>query len=105
MQKTIDETNYRRSKQIDFNTKNNIVPQALNKKIESAFTKNPLVDYELGNMTVNIAAEPDTTYYTKEAIEKMIREKRKAMEKAAKDLDFIQAAKFRDEIKALQQKL
>ena len=105
MQKTIDETNYRRSKQIDFNTKNNIVPQALNKKIESAFTKNPLVDYELGNMTVNIAAEPDTTYYTKEAIEKMIREKRKAMEKAAKDLDFIQAAKFRDEIKALQEKL
>ena len=105
MQKTIDETHYRRSKQIDFNTKNNIVPQALNKKIESAFTKNPLVDYELGNMTVNIAAEPDTTYYTKEAIEKMIREKRKAMEKAAKDLDFIQAAKFRDEIKALQQKL
>jgi hypothetical protein len=44
---------------------------ALNKKIESAFTKNPLVDYELGN-TTNIAAEPDTTYMTKEAIEKLL---------------------------------
>ena len=48
MQKTIDETNYRRTKQINYNTANNLVPQALNKKIESAFTKNPLVDYELG---------------------------------------------------------
>ncbi|MET0760392.1 MAG: excinuclease ABC subunit UvrB, partial [Flavobacterium sp.] len=42
MQKTIDETNYRRTKQINFNVANNITPQALNKKIESAFTKNPL---------------------------------------------------------------
>jgi excinuclease ABC subunit B len=42
--KTIDETDYRRTKQINFNTANNQVPQALNKKIESAFTKNPLAD-------------------------------------------------------------
>lgn len=104
MQKTIDETNYRRTKQINFNTQNNIVPQALNKKIESAFTKNPLVDYELGN-TASLAAEPDTTYMAKGDIEKMIREKRKSMEKAAKDLDFIHAAKLRDEIKKLQEQL
>jgi excinuclease ABC subunit B len=78
---------------------------ALNKKIESAFTKNTLVDYELGNTTIGLAAEPDTTYLTKPAIEKMIREKRKSMEKAAKDLDFMQAAKFRDEIKSLQSKI
>jgi excinuclease ABC subunit B len=104
MQKTIDETEYRRAKQIKYNTANNIVPTALNKKIESAFTKNPLVDYELGNMS-NIAAEPDTTYMTKEAIEKLIREKRKSMEKAAKELDFMQAAKLRDDIKALQEKV
>ena len=104
MQKTIDETNYRRTKQINFNTANNIVPQALNKKIESAFTKNPLVDYELG-YTTPIAAEPETEYLSKPEIEKRIREKRKAMEKAAKDLDFMQAAKLRDEIKALQNKI
>ena len=104
MQKTMDETSYRRTKQINFNTQNNQVPQALNKTIESAFTKNSLVDYELG-LSQNIAAEPDTTYLTKEAIEKMIREKRKAMEKAAKELDFMQAAKLRDEIKNLQGKI
>ncbi len=106
MQKTIDETSYRRTKQINFNADNNLVPMALNKKIESAFTKNTLVDYELGYGEESaIAAEPETEYLSKPDIEKRIREKRKAMEKAAKDLDFMQAAKFRDEIKALQEKI
>ena len=105
MQKTIDETNYRRTKQINFNTENNMVPMALNKKIESAFTKNKLVDYELYGDETAIAAEPETEYLAKPEIEKRIREKRKAMEKAAKDLDFMQAAKFRDEIKTLQSKI
>jgi excinuclease ABC subunit B len=104
MQKTIDETNYRREKQINFNSANNVIPMALNKKIESAFTKNPLVDYELGH-TLPTAAEPITEYLSKPEIEKRIREKRKSMEKAAKDLDFMQAAKLRDEIKALQEKV
>jgi excinuclease ABC subunit B len=104
MQKTIDDTEYRRAKQIKYNTDNNLVPTALNKKIESAFTKNKLVDYELGN-SASIAAEPDTTYMTKDAVDKLIREKRKSMEKAAKDLDFMQAAKLRDDIKVLQEKV
>ena len=104
MQKTIDETNYRRTKQINFNTENNQVPQALNKKIESAFTKNPLVDYELGYSN-SMAAESVTEYLSKPEIEKRIREKRKSMEKAAKDLDFMQAAKLRDDIKTLQEQL
>ncbi len=105
MQKTIDDTEYRRAKQIQYNTDNNVIPMALNKKIESAFTKNPLVDYELGNTASSIAAEPDTTYMTKDAVDKLIREKRKTMEKAAKELDFMQAAKLRDDIKALQEKV
>ena len=104
MQRTIDETNYRRTKQINFNVENNITPQALNKKIESAFTKNPLVEYELGH-SVPVAAEPETAYLSKAELEKMIREKRKTMEKAAKELDFLQAAKLRDEIKKLQEQL
>lgn len=104
MQKTIDDTNYRRTKQINYNTKYNQVPQALNKKIDSAFTKNPLVEYELGH-TLNAAAEPETTYMSKPELEKVIREKRKSMEKAAKDLDFMQAAKLRDDIKRLQGQL
>ncbi|GEP51318.1 UvrABC system protein B [Flavobacterium noncentrifugens] len=105
MQRTIDETNYRRTKQINHNTENNIVPTALNKSIESAFTKYKLVDEELGAAALKAAAEPDTTYMPKDKIEKMIREKRKSMEKAAKDLDFMQAAKLRDEIKSLQEKV
>lgn len=101
MQKTIDETNYRREKQINFNVKNHVVPMALNKKIESAFTKIPLIDAELGALPL-VAAEPTLEYLSKAEIDKRIREKRKAMEKAAKDLDFLQAAKLRDEIKSLQ---
>ena len=104
MQKTIDETNYRRTKQINFNTDNNQVPQALNKKIDSAFTKNPLVEFELGH-TMNFAAEPIPEYLSKPELEKRIRENRKAMEKAAKDLDFMQAAKLRDVIKKLQEQI
>ena len=104
MQKTIDETNYRRTKQINYNVENNLVPQALNKKIESAFTKNPLVEYELGH-TLSAAAEPETADMSKAELEKMIREKRKSMEKAAKELDFLQAAKLRDDIKKLQEQL
>ncbi|MBP4143150.1 excinuclease ABC subunit UvrB [Flavobacterium sp. I-SCBP12n] len=104
MQKTIDETEYRRTKQINYNTENNLIPMALNKKIESAFTKNPLVDYELG-LSLDTAAEPETAYMAKPEIEKLIREKRKSMEKAAKELDFLQAAKLRDDIKKLQGQL
>ncbi|WP_264529350.1 excinuclease ABC subunit UvrB [Flavobacterium sp. N502540] len=105
MQKTIDETSYRRTKQINYNTQNNITPQALNKKIDSAFTKNPLVEYELGHTLPAAAAEPETAYLSKTELEKMIREKRKSMEKAAKELDFLQAAKLRDDIKKLQEQL
>ena len=63
-----------------------------------------MADYELGYAT-SIAAEPITEYLSKPEIEKRIREKRKAMEKAAKDLDFMQAAKLRDDIKTLQDQL
>ena len=104
MQRTIDETEYRRTKQINYNTEHGISPQALNKKIDSAFTKNPLVEYELGH-TIPVAAEPETAYLSKPELEKMIREKRKSMEKAAKELDFLQAAKLRDDIKKLQEQL
>lgn len=104
MQKTIDETTYRRNKQMQFNTVHGLVPQALSKKIESAFTKHPLIDAELG-WEITKVAEPAPEYLTKGEIDKRIREKRKAMEKSAKELDFMQAAKLRDEISALQKQL
>jgi len=103
MQKTIDETNYRRTKQMNYNDKNNIVPKGLNKKIESALMKNQSSSYQYEAATK--AAEPNTAYMSKTEIEKLIREKRKVMEKAAKELDFMQAAKLRDEIKSLQEKI
>ncbi|ETN96067.1 excinuclease ABC subunit UvrB [Zhouia amylolytica] len=103
MQKTIDETNYRREKQISYNKANNITPTALKKNFQNILTKSVPDDYEQNN-GLGQAAEAELTYLTKEDIEKLIREKRKAMEKAAKDLDFIQAAKLRDDIKTLQEK-
>jgi len=103
MQRTIDETNYKREKQHNFNVANGIVPTALNKKIEKNILGKSNA-YKLEEAP-KIAAEPDTTYMTKIDIEKIIREKRKSMEKAAKELDFLQAAKLRDEIKVLQEKV
>ena len=103
MQKTIDQTNYRREKQINYNTKNNITPKALNKSLDSALAKNSVSTYDFQKEELR-AAEPDLEYLTPEQKEKMIRAKRTAMEKAAKELNFLEAAKLRDEIKILQEK-
>ena len=102
MQKTMDETNYRREKQIAYNVANNITPKALNKNLDNALTKNSVSAYHFEKEELR-AAEPDMDYLTKEQIEKLIQNKRKEMEKAAKELDFIQAAKLRDDIKILQE--
>ena len=104
MQKTIEETNYRREKQIAFNTANNITPKPLNKSLDNALAKNSVSTYSY-ELEVIKAAEPESEYLTKAQLEKKIREKRKYMEEAAKALDFLQAAKFRDEIKIYQNKL
>ncbi|WP_435622997.1 excinuclease ABC subunit UvrB [Flagellimonas sp.] len=102
MQKTIDETNYRRDKQMAYNEENNIVPKALNKNLDNALAKNSVSTYHFQKEELR-AAEPELEYLTQEQKEKLIREKRKAMEKAAKDLNFMEAAKLRDEIKLLQE--
>ena len=104
MQKTMDETEYRREKQIAYNTKHNLKPKALNKSLDNALTKNSVstYSYELDALK---AAEPESEYLSKPELEKKIREKRKLMEQAAKALDFIVAAKLRDDIKTYQTKL
>ena len=104
MQKTIDETEYRRAKQIAYNTKHNLVPKALNKSLDSALGKNSVSTYSY-ELEAARAAEPESEYLTKGELEKKIREKRKIMEQAAKALDFLVAAKLRDDIKAYQGKL
>tara|TARA_R110002050_G_scaffold300018_1_gene467382 strand:- start:71056 stop:73059 length:2004 start_codon:yes stop_codon:yes gene_type:complete len=104
MQKTIDETEYRREKQIAYNTKHNLKPKALNKSLNNALSKNSVSTYSY-ELEALKAAEPESEYLSKPELEKKIREKRKLMEAAAKALDFIIAAKLRDEIKNYQQKL
>jgi excinuclease ABC subunit B len=104
MQKTIDETNYRREKQMNYNTKHGLEPKALNKSLGSALGNNSVSTQYYENQALK-AAEPESLYLSKPEIEQKIRNARKAMEKAAKDLDFMQAAKFRDEIKMLQDKI
>ncbi|VAW27192.1 Excinuclease ABC subunit B, partial [hydrothermal vent metagenome] len=104
MQLTIDETNRRREKQIAYNTANNITPTQIKKSIENTLAKNTGASYRY-DTTSNMAAEEELAYLTKSEIEKRIRDKRKHMEKAAKELNFILAAKLRDEIKTLKEKI
>lgn len=110
MQKTIDETNYRREKQMRFNQAHGLKPQALNKAIvdntlgKSESTKDKERNVYEKNL-YDIAAEPDAEYLSNQDLDKVLKQKKKAMEKAAKDLDFMQAAKIRDEIKSIQDKI
>ena len=104
MQKTIDETNRRREKQIAYNTTNNITPTQINKKIDNTLSKSAVSSFHYDNAK-QVAAEQDLEYLPKEEIEKRIRQKRKQMEVAAKALDFIAAAKLRDEIAVLKEKV
>ena len=105
MRKTIDETNYRREKQINYNRIHKIKPKALNKSLDSALAKNSVVSKKKDIVNQKTTDNINNIYLTKSEIEKKIREIRKAMENAAKSLDFIEAARFRDEIKILQDQL
>lgn len=104
MQLTIDETDRRRTKQVNYNTTNGITPKQINKKIDNTLSKNAVTSYHYDNATQK-AAEQDLEFLPKTEIEKRIREKRKQMEAAAKALDFIVAAQLRDEIAVLKEKL
>ncbi|GAB4252351.1 MAG: excinuclease ABC subunit UvrB [Vicingaceae bacterium] len=106
MQKTIDETNRRREKQIKYNLEHNITPQAIIKS-----TENPLYNqhkksdtaYDLNISTeqINLAADPVVQYMSKEQLEKMIFEVQDKMKKAAAETDYLEAARLRDEMLAL----
>ena len=104
MQKTIDETNQRREKQMAYNLKHKLTPTALNKSLDNALSKNSVATH-VQEREARIAAEAGNRYLTKPEIEQRIREARKAMENAAKSLDFIVAAELRNEIKMLQEQL
>ena len=104
MQVTMDATDYRRKKQIAYNTEHNITPTAIKKSLENALTKSKKDAYTFDHFD-NLATESENEYLTKPQLEKKIRATRKAMEKAAKELDFMAAAKMRDAIKRFQKEL
>jgi excinuclease ABC subunit B len=104
MQRTIDDTNYRRQKQIDYNTKNNITPTQVKKSLDNILSKSAITSYHYDPLA-QVAAEQTLNYMSRPEMEKLIRDKRKLMEESAKALDFINAAKYRDEIEMLKGKL
>ncbi len=104
MQATIDETNYRRQKQMEYNEQHGLVPTSLNKKISEVLVgrSKDFPDEKYTQKEILRKVAEQTGGYGSEDIEKMVADKRKAMEVAARNLDFIQAAKLRDEIAALE---
>jgi excinuclease ABC subunit B len=110
MQRTINETARRRTIQIQYNEDHGMVPTALNKSKERILESTKVADgdqtirnlkYEYSD-TVPLAADPVVQYMSLEQLEKSIAYTRKQMEKAAKELDFIEAARLRDELFALE---
>ena len=98
MKKTIDETSYRRKKQNKYNKKFNITPTPLNKSINDVFTK----EENITNTKIQNNIEEDIKGLSKIEKEKQIRKYRSEMEKAAKSLDFLEAARIRDIINLLK---
>ena len=109
MQKTIDETNRRREKQLAYNEKHKITPQQIIKAASNIMKEVRLKTGEPGAYTepdkVDIAADPIVQYMGNRALEKAIEKARKAMEKAASELNFVEAARYRDEMYAYEKLL
>lgn len=107
MQKTIDSTNYRRAKQMRYNEKNGITPKAIIKPtreiIGYEYRENKQKEYAGGADHLDVAADPVVQYMNVDALEKTIEKTKKEMQAAAKELDFIEAARLRDEMYRLQE--
>jgi excinuclease ABC subunit B len=102
MQTTMDETDRRREKQVAHNIKHGIVPQQINKKNETLFENSGVVsrpdNYSDVDTSAAIAADPLVQYMNSDDLQKAIQKTQKAMEKAAKDMEFMEAARLRDEL-------
>jgi excinuclease ABC subunit B len=112
MQVAIDETNRRRSVQRAYNEEHGIVPRTVLKSRESILSQTSIADsgraakkYYVENEEATLAADPVVAYLSKEELVKMADRTRKAMEKAARELEFVEAARLRDEYLAVQKLL
>ncbi len=114
MRRTIDETNRRREKQIAYNTAHGITPKTVRKNTEEILKQTSVADaredsqemrYYVEPEELNVAADPVVQYMSKDQLKKAVDETQERMQKAAKDLDFIEAARLRDELFALQKQL
>jgi excinuclease ABC subunit B len=110
MQRTIDETDRRRQKQLDYNEQHDITPRQIVKALGSIMGRSEEQRREKSNIytepdSSNVAAEPVVKYMSREALEKTIAYTKKNMQKASKELDFMEAARLRDEMFALQKLL
>jgi|UniRef100_UPI00404B5577 excinuclease ABC subunit B len=110
MRVTIDETNRRREKQVAYNTKHGITPRTIGKSREAIIEQTSVMDFKGGvqkayvekEMTDNLAADPIVQYMTQQELQKSIEKTKKDMVLAAKEMDFLLAAKLRDEMYALE---
>ena len=109
MKQTIDETNRRREKQLAYNEEHNITPTAIVKSIERIMGQTAVADAKkkepqayIEKEEIEAAADPVLQYMTDAQIMKSISDLRKEIEKTVKELDFIQAAKLRDEMFAME---
>ena len=110
MRVTIDETNRRREKQVAYNTKHGITPRTIGKSREAIIEQTSVMDFKGGvqkayiekEMTDNLASDPIVQYMTREELQKSIEKTKKDMVLAAKEMDFLMAAKLRDEMYALE---
>lgn len=109
MQRTIDETSRRREKQVAYNLEYNITPRQITKSMGAIIGQTSIVDSGkrpyVEQTELNLAADPVVKYMSAEQLNKALIQTRKAMEKAAKELDFIEAARLRDEMFGLQEML
>ena len=112
MQKAIDETNRRRIIQMEYNTEHGITPTTILKSKEAIMEQTSIADFKPSTKgyyvepeRINIAADPVMAYMGKPQLETMLNEAKKKMEKAASELDFLQAARFRDEMNQLKERI